>query len=99
MKKEYISRLMELLKERSYNLHYFYKASEYMITTDNVEYFIDNKKNELKITIIMDYNYGDKTLLKRDYYTLDKNLQVEYLSIRNKKDIYKFINNIPVERI
>jgi len=98
MKDTYINNLIDKLMKRSYTVingannnipKLFYKDMSY-------DYFI-SKDGILYIYINSLVKYSHWNTLFQDMYWLDKSKQIEYLSIRNKLNIDKFINSIPVK--
>ena len=96
MKDTYINNLIDKLMKRSYTVinegsdnssKLFYKdmSYDYFISKDGVLYIYINS--------LVKYNHWHT--LFQDVYWLDKAKQIEYLSIRNKLNIDKFIKSIP----
>ena len=97
MKKEYIADLADKLMDNSYNN--FNTAVEEIddVNYNEITYTYAIDDTSLYIIIHIDAIIDGIRELIQDKYTLDKALQIEYLSIRNNEEcINKFIKKIPM---
>jgi len=106
MKEQHLNNLIDKLKEYSYN---FIKNDWIVFNTStnislnacncNYTYTDTNKLNIfLNIRINAEIDGESDKYICNFVYNLDKSKQIEYLSLRNKKDITNFIKTIRTSR-